>query len=116
MMAYDGTSMRLAIVALVALASCASKSAGTGGSSGPEAGVCGDVDAGSSCIYCSDDKWHCGPNVYPPCPASIEGGAACPMDAGVAVCTACPTTPGEQFECRDGMFTLLTSEVQCSPP
>jgi hypothetical protein len=51
-----------------------------------------ECDDSGTCVFCSDDKWHCQEGgVYPQCPASVQigQGTNCSYDQGDFPCVVC---------------------------
>jgi hypothetical protein len=56
----------------------------------------GDHNGPPVCVYCSDDKWHCGTQIYSSCPGGVTPGDVCTESAN---CISCNASGGELLNC-----------------
>ena len=87
------------------------QSAGEGGAT-PDANVTtNDANApvscpnasNTTCVFCSDDKWHCGDGVFDACPTNAKPGGSCDLGTGKE-CVTCNGNSGYTMSCPNGAW------------
>jgi hypothetical protein len=85
------------------------------GASFPDVGSPQCETPGGTCVLCSDDKWHCGPVAYAPCPDGAALGSPCNrpnpsclvcLSSGDAEELNCPSMSGSISRWRSNPFAL----------